>query len=229
MRIASSSSSVADLFTKGSHHRNLTVIYLVQNVYNHGKSYRTISLNSHYSVVFRNGLDVSQFRTMAYQICLNDGKLLVDFFTDAISKFYGYLVLDDHPSTPEDQTVVTNILPGDQLTYYINCRVKVRWHYNFVMGNSQSKLKHKSNELNVVKRTIKFLSIAPDLEVVRAVIKKEPNTVIGAISNGALNCRQSVGHITLHLIPLFNRHNKHFDYLVDRKKSIPFKRNLILQ
>ena len=42
MGVASSSTSVADLFTKGSHHRNLTVIYLVQNVYNQGKSQRTI-------------------------------------------------------------------------------------------------------------------------------------------------------------------------------------------
>ena len=57
MGIASSSSSVADLITKGSHKRNLTVIYLVQNVYNHGKSQKTILLNSHYSVVFRNGRD----------------------------------------------------------------------------------------------------------------------------------------------------------------------------
>ena len=74
MAEASSSKSVADLFTKGSHHRNLTVIYLVQNVYNQGKSQRTISLNSHYSVVFCNGRDASQFRTMAYQICPSDGQ-----------------------------------------------------------------------------------------------------------------------------------------------------------
>ena len=120
MGVASSSASVADLFTKGSHHRNLTVIYHVENVYNQGKSQRTISLNSHYSVVFRNGLDASQFRTMAYQICPNDGKWLVDSFTEATSKPYGYMVVDHHPSTPENQTVVTNILPGDQLTYYIN-------------------------------------------------------------------------------------------------------------
>ena len=97
------------------------------------------------------------------------------------------------------------------------------------MGNSQSKLKRKSNKLKVVKRTIKFLFVAPDLEVVRAVIKKAPNAVIGAISNGALNCRQGAVHIPLHLIPLFRRHNKHFDYLFDRKTSIPSKRHLILQ
>ena len=66
IKVASSSTSIADLFTKGSHHRNLTVIYLVQNVYNQGKSQITISLNSHYSVVFRNGRDASQFRTITY-------------------------------------------------------------------------------------------------------------------------------------------------------------------
>ena len=109
MGVASSSSSVAELITRGSHHRNLTVIYLVQNVYNHGKSQRTISRNSHYSVVFRNGLDASQFRTMAYQICPNISKWLIDSFTDATCKPHGYLVLDHHPSTPENQTVVTNI------------------------------------------------------------------------------------------------------------------------
>ena len=36
MGVASSSTSVVDFFTKGSHDSNLTVIYLVQNVYNHG-------------------------------------------------------------------------------------------------------------------------------------------------------------------------------------------------
>ena len=126
--VASSSTSVADLSTNGSHHRNLIVIYLVQNVYNQGKSQRTISLNLHYSLVFRNGRDASQFRTMAYQICPNDGKWFFDYFTDATSKPYEYLVLDHHPSTPEDQTVVTNILPGDQLTYYINSHAKVKRH-----------------------------------------------------------------------------------------------------
>ena len=97
------------------------------------------------------------------------------------------------------------------------------------MGNSQSKLNRKSNKLKVVKRTIKFLSVAPDFVVVRDIIKKAPNAVIGAISNGALNCHQGAVHIPPYLIILFRRHNKHFDYLVDRKKSISFKRHLILQ
>ena len=94
------------------------------------------------------------------------------------------------------------------------------------MGNTQSKFKRKSNKLKVVKRYIKFLAVAPDLE---AVIKNKPKEVITAISNAALNGRQSVVHIPPHLIPLFQRQKHNFDYLVNRRKSIPSKRHLILQ
>ena len=97
------------------------------------------------------------------------------------------------------------------------------------MGNTQSKFKRKSNKLQVVKRYIKFLAVAPDLVVVRAVIKKAPKEVIAAISNAALNGRQGAVHIPPHLIPLFQRHKHNFDYLVNRRKSIPSKRHLILQ
>ena len=219
--VASSSSSVADLFTRGSHHRNLTEIYLVQNVYNHGKSQRTISLNSHYSVVFRNCRDASQFRTMAYQICPNNSKWLIDSFTDATFKPYRYLVLDHQPSTFKNQTVVTNILPGEQLTYYIKSNAQVRRHYNYLMGNTQSKFKSKSNKLKVVKSYIKFIAVAFDLEVVKTVIKNAPNEVIAAISNAALNGRQGAVIIPPHLISLFQRHKHYFDYLGNRRKTIP--------
>ena len=67
------------------------------------------------------------------------------------------------------------------------------------------------------------------MEVVRAVIKKAPNAVIGAISNEALNCRQGAVHITPQLLPLFRHHYHHFNYLIHRRKSIPSKRHLILQ
>ena len=97
------------------------------------------------------------------------------------------------------------------------------------MGNSQSKLKRKSNKVKVVKRNIQFLLVAPDLEVIRIVIKTAPNAVIGAIFNKALNCYLNAVHIPPHLIPLFRRHNKPFNYLADRKSSIPSKRHKILQ
>ena len=66
MTEAADSKTLSNLFTKGAHHKNLTVLYLVQNVYNKSKSQRTVSLNTHYNVVFRNERDASQFRSLAY-------------------------------------------------------------------------------------------------------------------------------------------------------------------
>ena len=65
---ASKTKSLANLFTKGSHYRTVTILYLVQNMFDHGKRSRTVILNSHYIVVFRNLRDQSQLRTMAVQI-----------------------------------------------------------------------------------------------------------------------------------------------------------------
>ena len=42
------------LFTRGSHHNELTVVYLNQNAFCQGKYARTIALNSQYMVLFRN-------------------------------------------------------------------------------------------------------------------------------------------------------------------------------
>ena len=39
---------IVNLFAKGSHHQNLSVIYIVQNLFHQGKGNRSISLNSHY-------------------------------------------------------------------------------------------------------------------------------------------------------------------------------------
>ena len=51
---------VASLFTKKSHHRNISVMYIVQNLFHRGKHHRTVSLNAHYMVLFKNPKDVSQ-------------------------------------------------------------------------------------------------------------------------------------------------------------------------
>jgi hypothetical protein len=121
---AGSSKTLSKLFTKGVHHRNLTLLYLLQNMYNSGSSQRTASLNSHYNVVFRNSRDASQFRTLAHQMHPGNAKWLIEAFDDATSRPYGYLVLDHHPESDKDKRVVTQILPGENLTLY-SCRNKV--------------------------------------------------------------------------------------------------------
>ena len=106
---AGSSKTLQNHFTKGSHHRNLTVMYLLQNMFNAGTSQRTVSLNTHYNVVFKNPRDARQFRCLASQMHPGYFYWLIGAFLDATAKPHGYLVLDHHPKTDDDKRVVSNI------------------------------------------------------------------------------------------------------------------------
>ena len=54
MEHCSGNQRVADLFTRCSYHRGMSVLYLMQNLFPPGKLSRTISLDSHYMIIFRN-------------------------------------------------------------------------------------------------------------------------------------------------------------------------------
>jgi len=59
---------VADIFTKISHHRNISILHLTQNLFDKNKYARTISLNAHYLVLFKNPRDAGQFSILARRI-----------------------------------------------------------------------------------------------------------------------------------------------------------------
>ena len=50
----------AKLFTKGSHHRNISIVHLTQNVFPQGKACRVIALNMQCMVLFNNPIDRQQ-------------------------------------------------------------------------------------------------------------------------------------------------------------------------
>jgi hypothetical protein len=49
---------ISKLFSKKSHHGNLIVIYIVQNLFHHSKEHRTISLNTSYLCLIKNVRDL---------------------------------------------------------------------------------------------------------------------------------------------------------------------------
>ena len=65
---------IAKLFTKKSHHGNLSVIYIVQNLFHHSKEHRTISLNASYLCLTKNVRDASQIVHLAKQLYPNNTK-----------------------------------------------------------------------------------------------------------------------------------------------------------
>jgi hypothetical protein len=59
---------LASLFTTKSHHKNISVMYIVQNLFYRGKHHRTINRNAHYMVLFKNLTDISQIMALAHQM-----------------------------------------------------------------------------------------------------------------------------------------------------------------
>ena len=48
------SKQVCELFTRGNHHRNISVILITQNLFHQGRFCRDISINAHYIVELKN-------------------------------------------------------------------------------------------------------------------------------------------------------------------------------
>ena len=97
---------MADLFTKGSYHRNLSVY---NNILHQGKEMRNISLNAHYIVLFKSPRDRQQISILARQV--NPGRVqeFMKNYEKATSQAYGYLMLDLKPTTDDEERLKTNI------------------------------------------------------------------------------------------------------------------------
>ncbi|KAK3732616.1 hypothetical protein QZH41_000116 [Actinostola sp. cb2023] len=113
MAETSNDKRIMNLFTKGSHHRNLSVIFLCQNVYFQGKIMRTLSLNAAYLVLFKNPRDKLQITTLGKQMCPGKTDQFLHKYEAAIQRPYGYLFVDLKPNTPEECRLRTNVLPND--------------------------------------------------------------------------------------------------------------------
>ena len=108
-----------NIFTKGSHHRNISLIFISQNLFIQGKKTRTISLNTHYMIIFKNPRDKAQFSQLARQMLPGKTQFLNECYVDATSRAHGYLFLDFKQQTPDNLRVRTNIIPGEKVIIYI--------------------------------------------------------------------------------------------------------------
>ena len=112
MSAVGNSKTLSRLFTEGSHHRNLSIIYIVQNLFDKGRSHRTVSLNAQYFVLFKNPRDKGQIASITRQMYPNKVKFLIDSFQDATKEPFSYLLIDMHPKTSEGERVLTHIFKG---------------------------------------------------------------------------------------------------------------------
>ena len=119
MRELANDKRITNLFTKGCHHRNLSVVFILQNIFHRGKELRDMSLNCHYLVMFKSPRDSSQVTHLAKQMFPGHVKYMQESFQDATSRPYGYLLCDLKPETPSDFRLRTNIFPGETQIAYV--------------------------------------------------------------------------------------------------------------
>lgn len=105
--------NVVDLFTKGSHHYSISVIFVTQNIFNQGKGRRDISLNTHYIVCFKNPRDKQQIHTLSRQVYPENVRYIQEAYKDATSVPHGYLLFDLKQSTPDLYRFRTAIFKSD--------------------------------------------------------------------------------------------------------------------
>jgi len=110
---------VADIFTKISHHRNISILHFTQNLFDKNKYARTISLNAHYLVLFKNPRDAGQFSILARQLYPSSWKFAIEAYKDATSAPYGYLLIDLKPEQDERCRLRTNVFPGETQFVYV--------------------------------------------------------------------------------------------------------------
>jgi hypothetical protein len=115
---ASKCKDVLTTFIRGSHHKNCSVIMLVQNPYHDGLC--TLSRNCKYKIFFKNPTDTTSIKIQGQN--MNGGyknKYVEESFKDAVSVPRGYLLIDLSQEQDDNVRLRNNIFPDDECIVYM--------------------------------------------------------------------------------------------------------------
>ena len=97
-----------------SHHMRITMLVLLHNIF--PPKLRTMSLNTHYVVLFKNKRDTLQVEMFARRVMKDRVKYFFGCYKKAVSTPYGYLFVDMHPHSDEVYQLRSRILPSEAPT-----------------------------------------------------------------------------------------------------------------
>lgn len=106
------------LFTRGCHHWNISVIHIVQNLFFDGL--RTSRINSDYIVLFKNPADQLQSCILARQLFPTKPKYFQEAHTDATKAPHGYLFIDLTQNAEDLHRLRTDVLSPTPTVYIPN-------------------------------------------------------------------------------------------------------------
>ena len=105
--------TTADLFTEGAHHHNVSVVFIIQNLFFQCKQSRTISVNAHYLNLLKNPRDRQQVEAFGRQVYPRKSSTFSEAYEKATMKPHGYLVVDLYPTTPDSCRLRANIFSSE--------------------------------------------------------------------------------------------------------------------
>lgn len=111
---------VAELFTVGSHHLNISIFFLTHNLFQSSRLARSIALSCHYLVLFRSLRDGLMITYLGKQLFPGKGKTLVESYEDATAEKYQYLLVDlsPHSCNGWNGRMKSRVFPGEACWVY---------------------------------------------------------------------------------------------------------------
>ena len=108
----------SDIFTKYSHHLNMSVIFIVQNLFPKSKFMPEIRSNNNYFIFMSNPGDKQQIKNISRRI---DGTTFIsDVFQNVTNNNpFSYLFVDLHQETPDEIRVRTNVFPNEETFVFV--------------------------------------------------------------------------------------------------------------
>jgi hypothetical protein len=113
MRESVNNGQIANLFTRGSHHRNISVIFIIQNLFVQGREMRNMAVNAHYYLLMKNKRDKQQIMTLGRQVYPRKDKFFAWAVAKATSRPFSYILIDLHPRIHDNYIMRSNIFPDD--------------------------------------------------------------------------------------------------------------------
>ena len=114
MSSASGSDTVCNMFTEGSHHLNISVFFISQNMFYQSKHNRSIQLNTSYLIIFKNPRNTLQVSILARDMYPANWKEFLRKYERATAEPYGYLLVDLKQETPEHRRLVTKVITASE-------------------------------------------------------------------------------------------------------------------
>ena len=173
------------MFTEGSHHKNISVIFIVQNLLHQGRKSRSLNLNAQYLVLYKNPRDMRQIKTIAQQMYPTDWKRFLAYFEMETSRPYGKVIIDLHPNTDEKNRFMndddSSVKNDDKHTLHrMQSLQKINQPYTVAMQNKQEEMSNVLSDrlMTDSEKAFKYEQMMSDfLAYKKQVVRESPQEV----------------------------------------------------